>query len=141
MSLGVPVKLTRPSGQRGVGPGGGRFWPWPGGGASWASTETAAVRARLIDSTTGVMTRMDSSLVLVATVLVGGLRSRSALLAAHCSVAGATSQRLAAGRGRTEHFTGAHALHHAGIRVVATVAREPAVDLDLLAEREAVLLP
>src|SRR5690242_20477756 len=61
-SFGVPVKLTRPSGPRGVGAGGGRFCPWPGGGAFCASTETAAVRARLIDSTTGVITLMASSL-------------------------------------------------------------------------------
>src|SRR5690242_12374503 len=44
MSSGVPVKLTRPSGQRGVGFGGGRFWPCAGGtpGCACASTETAA---------------------------------------------------------------------------------------------------
>src|SRR3569833_2373526 len=61
LSLGEPLKLTRPSGQRGVGFGGGRCWPWaaaPGGAC--ASTETAAASARLTDNATDRMTLMAS---------------------------------------------------------------------------------
>src|SRR5688572_17869479 len=65
ISSGEPVKLTRPSGHRGVGFGGGRFWPGAGTpGGACASTETAAVTRMPSDSSTDGMTLMASSLVL-----------------------------------------------------------------------------
>src|SRR6185312_3018287 len=52
-----------------------------------------------------------------------------------------SSQRLTAGRGRSEHLTRALARDAARIRVIAAIARKPALDVDRLADREAVLLP
>src|SRR5512139_4282590 len=116
-SVGEPVKLMRPSGQRGAGAAGGCARRACGAGAAscdWTRAEVAMPSA---------MVPMTSVLMLLR------LRGRVA------------AQRLVVGRGGTHHFTGGLAGHAAGVGGAAAIPGKPAVHGHFFADLQTVALP
>src|SRR6185295_2589277 len=113
-SVAVPVKLMRPSGQRGAGRG--------------ASAGGCCAEASRLAATAAVNS-------IGATILMPASSLRAGVLWL------LPGQRLTARRSRSEHFARALARNAARVRMVAAIAGEPAFDIDRLADREAVLLP
>src|SRR5262245_25528435 len=112
----------RPSGQRGAGRGasaGAEPGPCAGGCCAEASRLAAAATV----NSTGATILMPAS-----SLRAGVLR----LLSGQC---------LTARGRRAQHFTRALARDAARVRMIAAIAREPALDIDRLANRQAVLLP